>query len=74
MPFLRHEPICKTGSGRQTGIKENRKEQARTPSNSSYSASADWECPVYIAATAKGLKRRLRHGCRFQPPPVCGTY
>lgn len=47
MPFLRHEPICKTGSGRQTGIKENGKGQARIPSNSPCSASIGWECPVY---------------------------
>lgn len=47
MPFLRHKPICKTGSGRQTGIKENGKGQARIPSNSPCIASIGWECPVY---------------------------
>ena len=47
MPFLRHEPICKSGSGRQTGIKENGKGQARIPSNSPCSVSIGWECPVY---------------------------
>lgn len=66
MPFLRHEPICKTGSGRQTGIKENRKEQARTPSNSSCSASAGWEYPVFCR-NGQRVKETVRHGCIFRP-------
>lgn len=77
--FLRPECLfaarthLQTGSGRQTGIKENGKGQARIPSNSPCSASIGWECPVYRRNGQKS-KGTAPAWLPFQPPPVCGTY